>query len=140
MHTLLVSELMTSNLRTVYEDEAMNSADWDMAVNEIRHLPVVDGDRKLVGLLSDRDVMRSMIEHRGRAVTVSEVMSRAVKTISPDMPAVEAVELMLRAKCHALPVVDAQHRVLGIVTSTDFLELAHRALSGLEVNRPHVRA
>lgn len=140
MHTLLVSEVMTTNLRTVYEDEAMNSADWDMAVNEIRHLPVVDSERKLVGLLSDRDVMRSMIEHRGRSVTVGEVMSRSVKTVPPDMSAVDAVELMLRAKCHALPVVDAQHQVLGIITSTDFLELAHRALSGIDVNRPHVRA
>lgn len=140
MHTLLVSEVMTTNLRTVYEDEAMNSADWDMAVNEIRHLPVVDTERKLVGLLSDRDVMRSMIEHRGRSVTVGEVMSRSVKTVPPEMSAVDAVELMLRAKCHALPVVDAQHQVLGIITSTDFLELAHRALSGIDVNRPHVRA
>lgn len=140
MHTLLVSELMTTNLRTVYEDEVVSSADWDMAVNEIRHLPVVDGERRLVGLLSDRDVMRSMIEHRGRSVTVGEVMSRAVKTVAPDLPAVDAAELMLRAKCHALPVVDAHHHVLGIVTSTDFLELAHRALSGLEVDRPHVRA
>ncbi len=140
MHTLLVSEVMTTNLRTVYEDEAMNSADWDMAVNEIRHLPVVNSERKLVGLLSDRDVMRSMIEHRGRSVTVGEVMSRSVKTVPPDMSAVDAVELMLRAKCHALPVVDAQHQVLGIITSTDFLELAHRALSGIDVNRPHVRA
>jgi CBS domain-containing membrane protein len=140
MHTLLVSELMTSNLRTVYEDEAMNSADWDMAVNEIRHLPVVDGERRLVGLLSDRDVMRSMIEHRGRQVTVGEVMSRNVKTVPPSMPAVDVVELMLRAKCHALPVVDEHHHVVGIVTSTDFLELAHRALSGLEVDRPHARA
>lgn len=140
MHTLLVSEVMTTNLRTVYEDEAMNSADWDMAVNEVRHLPVVDSERRLVGLLSDRDVMRSMIEHRGRSVTVGEVMSRAVKTVPPDMSAVDAVELMLRAKCHALPVVDAQHHVLGIVTSTDFLELAHRALSGLDVTQPHVRA
>lgn len=140
MHTLLVSEVMTTNLRTVYEDEAMNSADWDMAVNEIRHLPVVDAERKLVGLLSDRDVMRSMIEHRGRSVRVAEVMSRSVKTVPPDMSAVDAVELMLRAKCHALPVVDAQHQVVGILTSTDFLELAHRALSGIDVNRPHVRA
>lgn len=111
-----------------------------MAVNEIRHLPVVDTERKLVGLLSDRDVMRSMIEHRGRSVTVGEVMSRSVKTVPPEMSAVDAVELMLRAKCHALPVVDAQHQVLGIITSTDFLELAHRALSGIDVNRPHVRA
>lgn len=140
MHTLLVSDVMTTNLRTVYEDEAMNSADWDMAVNEIRHLPVVDGERKLVGLLSDRDVMRSMIENRGRSVTVGQVMSRAIKTVAPDMPAVDAVELMLRAKCHALPVVDPNNRLLGIVTSTDFMELAHRALNGLDVTQPHARA
>ena len=46
---------------------------------------------------------------------------------------------MLLSKHNALPVVDDDRRLLGIVTSTDFLELARRALSGLDIQQPHVR-
>jgi CBS-domain-containing membrane protein len=43
------------------------------------------------------------------------------------------------AKQNALPVVDDSRRLIGIVTTTDFLELARRALVGLDVQKPHVR-
>jgi CBS domain-containing membrane protein len=140
MRTLLVSECMTPSVKTVHEDDTMTSADWDMAIGEIRHLIVLDPDRRVIGVISDRDVSRSLIEHRGRPVAVGAMMSRALLTVAPTTPAVEAVATMLRHKCHALPVVDAERRLLGIITATDFLELAHRALSGLEIDRGHARA
>jgi CBS-domain-containing membrane protein len=140
MHTLTVSDVMTLHVKTVFADETMTSADWDMSVAEIRHLPVLDREHRVVGMISDRDVLRGLIEHRTHAATVGDMMSRVVKTVAPTTPAAEAVELMLRSRCHALPVVDAQRHLLGIVTATDFLELAHRALQGMAVDAPHVRA
>ena len=136
MRPLTVAEMMTTSVKTIHEDELISSADWDMVVGDLRHLPVVDLDRRLVGLVSDRDLMRATAQKS----SVASVMTRDVRTIGPDTPAAEAIELLLHHKHSALPVVDAHRRLVGIVTSTDFLELARRALSGFDANRPHVRA
>lgn len=136
MRPLTVADMMTTSVKTIYEDESIGAADWDMVVGELRHLPVIDRERRLVGLVSDRDLMRAT----DQPTPVASVMTREVRTIGPDTPAITAVEHLLQYKHSALPVID-QHRVLlGIVTSTDFLELARRALSGLDIHQPHVRA
>jgi CBS-domain-containing membrane protein len=136
MRSLTVADMMTTSLKTIYEDESISAADWDMVVGELRHLPVIDRERRLVGLVSDRDLLRATVQ----PASVASVMTREVRTIGPDAPAIVAVEHLLQYKHSALPVVDAHRVLLGIVTSTDFLELARRALSGLDIHQPHVRA
>lgn len=131
MANLAISELMKTNLRIVHEDESIRTADWEMTLGEIRHLLVIDERGRLVGIISDRDVLRA----RGRGdteISVNTIMCRDVLSISPTTPAASAVERMLRGKYSALPVVDDEGRPIGIVTSTDFLEIAYRALTGLD--------
>jgi CBS domain-containing membrane protein len=140
MPTLQLSDMMVTDVKTVYEDEAIAVADWDMVVGEMRHLPVVDRERRVVGILSDRDILRVLALRVGVAVSVASVMTRDVRTAPPTMPAVEAAERLLAAKQGALVIVDGEHRILGIVTTTDFVALAHRALAGIDVQQPHVRA
>ena len=139
MRTLTVGDMMTTHVKTLREDDALSSADWDMVVSEIRHLPVVDGDRRVVGILSDRDVLR-MAAREGERFSVSVAMTREVLTCPVSMPAVEAATQLLRARHGALLVTDAAGALLGIVTTTDFVELARRALAGLDVTVPHARA
>ncbi len=136
MRELTVADMMTTRVKTVHEDESLSVADWDMVVGELRHLPVVDRDNHVVGMVSDRDLLRST----ERPTSVSSVMTRTVNVIRADALAIEAVDQLIRFKHGALPVVDATGKLVGIVTSTDFLELARRALSGLDVHQPHVRA
>ena len=63
---------------------------------------------------------------------VSEFMTRQVATVAPDTPIVEVVELLLGKLYRALPVIDAQQRVLGMITNEDLLEkgglLAHLSI------------
>ncbi len=136
MRALTVADMMTTRVKTIHEDESISVADWDMVVGELRHLPVVDGQRHVVGMVSDRDLLRAT----ERPTSVRTVMTRDVNTIRADALAVEAVDQLLRFKHGALPVVDGSGTLVGIVTTTDFLELARRALSGLDVQQPHVRA
>lgn len=132
MANLAVSDLMKTNLRIVHEDESIRTADWEMTIDEIRHLLVVDDAGKLIGIISDRDVLRA--RERGQTnVAVGTIMNRDVLFIGPATPASWAVERMLRGKYSALPVVDEVGKPVGIVTSTDFLEIAYRALSGLDM-------
>ncbi|HET9987434.1 MAG TPA: CBS domain-containing protein [Kofleriaceae bacterium] len=127
--------MMTTQVRTLREDESINEADWDMVIGGFRHIPVVDREHRLVGLVSDRDVRHRINSSRSVAAT----MTRDVHTVLATTPAIEAIEYLLMAKQNALPVVDESRMLIGIVTTTDFLELARRALVGLDVNKPHVR-
>jgi acetoin utilization protein AcuB len=97
---------------------------------KIRHLPVVEGDR-LVGVVSDRDLKKAAPSPFDRdtaeeflrltcAVTIKEVMSKEVVTVSPYCPIEEAASLMFRRRIGALPVVE-DGRLVGIITETDVL-------------------
>lgn len=136
MHTLTVADMMTTKLKTLHMDESVKDADWDMVIGGFRHIPVIDRDHRLVGMVSDRDVLR---RHEATTSIVS-VMTRDVHAVLPNVPALEACEHLLMSKQSALPVVDSNRTLLGIVTTTDFLELARRALSGDDIRMPHVRA
>jgi CBS domain-containing protein len=138
MSIIPVSEIMTTKLRTMRADDSVTIAEWLLALDEIHHVVVVDAHDKVIGIVSDRDILRAFGSKPVANMPVSGIMSRHVQTIAPDAPAREALERMQRGKFHALPVTDNQDRIVGIVTSTDFLDVAAWAL-GLEghlQNRP----
>jgi len=66
---------------------------------------------------------------------VRSIMTKSVVTVSPDTPADEAVSLMIEHKVHALPVLGDGGILVGIVTATDFLVVAHQALTGAPMDR-----
>jgi CBS domain-containing membrane protein len=134
MHALTVADMMTTQVKTLRASESIAAVDWNMLIGGFRHIPVVDQDYRLIGMVSDTSVTT-----RDDATTVASIMTREVHAISGNVSALAAVEQMLMSKHNALPVVDDNHKLLGIVTSTDFLELARRALSGLDIQQPHVR-
>lgn len=132
-HDLRVSDLMSTAVITANASETVKEAHSDMQVGVIRHLPVLDDRRRLVGMLSDRDVLRVVGAKRNGKV--ADIMTREVVTIAPATPAHEAARLMLDLKISSLPVVDEDGALVGMVTQTDYLELARRALLGLPLER-----
>jgi CBS domain-containing protein len=125
---LTVRDLMTTQLITIHADERIQEGRTDMENGLIRHLPVVDDGGRLVGVVSDRDLMR-------RGAKISDVMERNVVTTRPDAPAFEAAAIMLDNKISSVLVVDDDNHLVGMVTQTDYLEVAHRALLGLPLER-----
>lgn len=136
MATPTCSDIMKVNLRTIRESDEVRVATSEMSADEIHHLLVVDANGKLVGVVSDRDLLRAA----GPAEPVWKVMSHDVATVGPATPAAFAVERMLRGKYCALPVIDDGGRPIGIVTSTDFLDIAYRALVGIDLKARRARA
>ena len=124
---------MSTALLTVNASEPISEAYAEMAVGIVRHLPVVDDRGRLVGVLSDRDVLRALSAKHPPCV--AEVMSRDVITTRPEANAHVAADLMLDNKISSLPVVDDTGALVGLVTQTDYLELARRALLGLPLER-----
>jgi acetoin utilization protein AcuB len=106
-----------------------------MQQRHIRHLPVLDNGR-LVGMLSDRDIRlvlpspatslaRWELNYLLAQLTVAEIMARFVVAVRPTCPVPEAVDLMLRHKIGALPVLE-QRQLVGLLTRTDMLRAFYR--------------
>ena len=130
----LISDLMTEDVVTLHRNDKLNIAEDIMTLGRIRHLPVLDEDECLCGLLSQRDLLhgalagvlgygRSGRRKLGEAVLVKEVMTPDPETIAPNAPLSEAAERMTRLKIGCLPVVDEKGTVVGIVTESDFVAL-----------------
>jgi acetoin utilization protein AcuB len=129
-----VSELMTRKLITVAPDDSVEKAVQLFRQRGVRHLLVLEGER-LVGILSDRDLMRAMepLRANGRKLLnvgglffllepfeVREIMSRDVIVVGPELSVQDAAAFMVTSRFGALPVV-ANDEVVGIITETDLL-------------------
>lgn len=133
---LRIRDLMSQRLLTLRDNSSVGRAESEMKLARIRHLPVVDADGRLAGMLSNRDILRCLgTEAYGRSLCVSRIMSHPVVTISIDAPAQEAAHLMRERRFGALPVVDRDGKLTGIVTETDLLAVAERALAGEPLGR-----
>jgi CBS domain-containing membrane protein len=125
-----VKEMMTTEVSTLGRTHTLALADDIMALERIRHLPVLEEGR-VVGVVSQRDLFRSALAtalgyrqraHRmlGRTIRVNEVMSAPAITVSPEAMVKEAARLMIEHKIGCLPVVEG-HTLVGIITETDIL-------------------
>lgn len=130
---------MTTKVATLREEENLSDVEQALSYFEYRHVPVVDEGR-LVGLITRSDVLRAAAsayqpdgEERTKQIAsflfVSEVMTQEVHTVRPETPLSHAAETMRFHKVDCLPVVVEDHRLVGIVTTTDFLTLAVHLLS-----------
>jgi len=142
---MLVADVMQAPVLTVTPKTTLPEATRLVQQRGIRHLPVVEDDM-LVGIVSDRDLKRAMASpatsleaHELRyllaAVTMDEIMTRAIITVGRTIPIEEAARLMVKEKVSALPVTE-QGRLIGIVTETDVLELFVR---GMGAGKPSSR-
>ncbi len=125
-HTV-VGDLMTPDPVALHVDDPLDRARREMERGGIRHLPVVDRDGKLVGLLSHRDLGALAPELHGR---VGDLMAEDPLTVAAETPAWEAAYLILHRRIGSLPVTDGSGRLIGIVTETDFVRAAYHLLGG----------
>lgn len=125
-----VEEVMTSGVIALKETDRVRYANEEMKRSGIRHLPVVGSGRHVIGIVSSSDVIAALATPDGEDERVSEIMSRLVYIVRPETPAYRAVELMMDKKIGALPVLGQGDEIIGIVTETDFLGVAHNALYG----------
>ena len=136
-----VADFMTKDLVTVREADDVALAESLLRLGGIRHLPVVQEGR-LVGLLTQRDVLRSGQSGRpaARTLLVSEILTRELTTVRPAMALSQAARLMLERKFGCLPVCDEQGRLVGIVTEADFVRFAADMVRDLDLVAEAVRA
>jgi CBS domain-containing protein len=139
MSPVLVKHLMTSPVVTFFAEQHLPLAEDVMKYKHFRHLPVIDDARRLVGLVSHRDLLAAQISTRTgltrkerravqEEVLVGEIMTRDVWTVRPDVYASIAAATLLDHKYGCLPVVDEAGVLVGIITEHDFLRFATKVL------------
>lgn len=129
-HHRTVSELMKGDLVVAQETDTIARAMEIMSQEAIHHLPVVDSEGKLAGLVSDRDLLGALAGSMGRTDPIGAIMVRGVVSVETTTHAHMAAEVMLDAQIHCLPVTDKGGKLVGLITATDFLEVAEHALRG----------
>lgn len=126
-----VGQFMSTDLFTVSPDDLIDLAASVMDWQHIRHVPVEDREGRLVGLVTHRGLLRTMINNT-KVTTVREIMVSDPVTVSPSTSSLEAIDVMRKNRVGCLPVVD-NDQLVGIVTSYDFLaataKLFHQHLS-----------
>jgi CBS domain-containing membrane protein len=138
MRPVLVRDLMSTPVVALFAEQTLPLAEDIMTFKHLRHLPVVDDNRHVVGLVSHRDILRAQIssltglskpEARARQedVRIQDLMTRDVWTVTPETLASVAGRTLLDHRFGCLPVVEGRFLV-GILTERDFLRFAIKTI------------
>jgi len=138
-----VSEIMTTGVRTARADTPVKEIANTMCFNKISGLPIVDENDKIIGIVSEKDLLKRMfpdmatIATEGRPnfeemeqgyadtlqLVASDIMTTPVSSVTPDMPIMKAASLMCINNIRRIPVAD-NDVVVGIVSIGD----VHKAI------------
>jgi CBS domain-containing protein len=121
-----VSDIMTTPVHTVGEDEAATAAWEAMRFRRTRHLVVNDVEGHVVGVISASDLGGKNGEPLRARRRVRDLMTAKLVTASPETTVREAANLMRGHGVNCLPVFNGRDRLRGIVTVMDLLELIGR--------------
>ena len=152
---MLVANRMTHNPITITADVSIAEAMERMKREKVRRFPIVDKDRKMIGIVTYQDLLHASpstatslsmweISYLLAQVKVGEIMTRKVITTTEDTPLEEAARLMVDNQIGSLPVV-RNDLVVGIITESDifrvFLEIFGAREKGIRVTllAPYVR-
>jgi CBS-domain-containing membrane protein len=116
-----VDDIMTRDVRSCSPDESLGSAAQIMWEMDCGAVPVVDSERRVIGMITDRDIC--MASHLQGVIlsdaSVASAMARDIKCCGPHDSPATVQALMQQHKIRRVPVIDAQRRLIGIVTLAD---------------------
>lgn len=124
---------MSSRVVTVELDDSLETVKGIFDSARFHHLLVVGSDKKLLGVISDRDLLRAISPYVGTLAEqardlatlrkrVHQIMTREPITLPPESSVQDAIALFLEHRVSCIPIVDARFRPVGIVTWRDILK------------------
>jgi len=130
-----VSEIMRREVATLTAGEKLDLTQDIMNLGRVRHLPVLDAEQRVIGIVSHRDVLAAAMSQVLdfdpksrrtflRSIEVSEVMAKDVVTAGPDTALAEIARILVERKIGCVPVVSPRGELLGLVTESDLLAAA----------------
>jgi CBS domain-containing protein len=118
-----VSEVMTPNPKAIWLTESLVDAAQLMWDNDCGVLPVIKDGRKVVGLITDRDVCMAtaMKQTNPAGISVEEVMTGQVYAVKADDDVTQALQAMKEHRIRRLPVISAEGELEGILSMNDIV-------------------
>ena len=118
-----VADVMTGKVVTLSPHHSFNDVANLMNDRYFRHCVVIDQGGLVVGVISDRDILRALARNpNSRSKSLDQIMTKNPITVKRNTAIIDAVGKMLAKRINCLPVIDDDGRVCGIVTSTDLLK------------------
>lgn len=128
-----VGDVMTRKTVTLSPHHGFAEAVSLMADRHFRHIVVVDSSGQILGVISDRDILRALARSNNwQKKDVSQIMTRDPVTVKRETPLSAAVAKIVAKRINCLPVLDDEGKVCGILTSTDLLKAYQKLLESLE--------
>ncbi|MCL1074672.1 CBS domain-containing protein [Shewanella dokdonensis] len=137
-----VQDIMTANVVCISDGATIKDAHLLMQSRGVRHLPVIsEANGTLVGLLTHKKMVTTVIgllnrygtgalDRHERYTPLAELMETDFTPLTTDTALTDVVDYFISNKHGCLPVVDSERKVLGIVTSSDFVKLCSKLLKG----------
>ena len=133
---MLVKDVMTTDIRAAREDMSIREVAVIMCFNKISGMPVIDDDQRILGIISEKDILHAMypdmnqiaeqgrvdfesLEHEYNDVInykVKDVMKKPVITAPYDFPVLKAVSIMCVNSIRRIPIVNKDQRLVGILS------------------------
>ena len=118
-----VADVMIGKVVTLSPHHSFNDVANLMNDRYFRHCVVVDQGGVVIGVISDRDILRALARNpNSRSKSLDQIMTKQPVTVKRNTAIIDAVGKMLAKRINCLPVIDDDGRVCGIVTSTDLLK------------------
>jgi acetoin utilization protein AcuB len=127
---VLAKFVMNSPVVTLASSTKVEEAKDLIRQHHYHHFPVVDSQQKITGILTDRDLLRNSpnLEHRSQEIEgtdplkdISALMSTKLVVAYANTPLSEIGKAMLAENIKCVPIIDQEHQVMGMVTSSDFI-------------------
>ena len=113
-------EVMQTQLITVTEQTPLSEAITLLMTHRISGLPVVDEDSRLVGLITEKDLLRACYEDPGAFRAVGDLMSRDIRTFQADAPLADLCDCLMTHHFRRVPILEGD-RLVGLVSRADLL-------------------
>jgi CBS domain-containing protein len=122
-----VREIMTPSVRTCFPETNLAHAATLMWDSDCGVLPVISGDRKVLGVITDRDICMAAATKGRRAdeILVAEVIGNQVFSCRPEDEVHAALKVMKDRRVRRVPVTDAEGRLEGVLSMNDLILAAH---------------
>ncbi|MGE0268719.1 MAG: HPP family protein [Candidatus Omnitrophota bacterium] len=151
---LKISRVMSRPVHTVRETADLSRVEQEFIEFRIRHMPVIDENNRLIGIVSQRDIYRTVAPRKNQQGEVfyekellvendqffydrqtldeyilCRVMRKDPETLTEENSVKDAIHLMVKKKIGCVPIINEQREVVGIVTRHDILDTLEKCLS-----------
>lgn len=130
---LFAKDLMSTPVISLNAESKISQA-WNLICEKrFRHLPIVNNDQNLIGIISDRDLLKFMAKVEAKPnpdQKISTIMHKEVLSASPDTEIRQVAKVMFEEKIGSMPIINETSNLLGIITRSDVLRalLVHAPL------------